>query len=236
MKNFLVGTKQDGKLCTNTEVRKMKIIALGSPGVGKGTYATEIVRKYNMLHISTGQIFRDNIKGGTELGLKAKEYIDAGKLVPDEVTIDMVKDRLAKEDCQEGGFLLDGFPRTIPQAESLSEFCKMDLVINFKADSDVIIQRLSGRRICRKCGTTFHAVNIKPKQEGVCDSCGGELYQRDDDKPEAIKQRLIVYEEQTAPLIGYYTEKGMLKEITINEDFGEHKEDIMNRVFNLIDN
>jgi len=214
----------------------MKIIALGSPGVGKGTYAKEIVQKYNMLHISTGQIFRDNIKNGTELGLKAKSFIDVGKLVPDDITTNMLKDRLEKDDCQEGGFLLDGFPRTIPQAEALSEFCEVDLVINFKADHEVIIHRLSGRRVCRKCGATFHAVNIKPKEEGICDFCGGELYQRDDDKPEAIKQRLIVYEEQTAPLIGYYTEKGILKEITINEDSGEHKKEIMNRIFDLIDN
>ena len=214
----------------------MKIIALGSPGVGKGTYATEIVQKYGLLHISTGQIFRENIKGGTELGLKAKEYIDAGKLVPDQVTIDMVKDRLGKDDCKDGGFLLDGFPRTIPQAEALSEFCEMDLVINFKADPEVIIQRLSGRRVCKKCGWTCHVQNIPPKQEGICDACGGELYQRDDDKPEAIKQRLIVYEEQTAPLIGYYKEKGILKEITINEDFGAHKTEIMDRIFNLIEN
>mgnify|MGYP002640079980 CR=1 FL=1 len=214
----------------------MKIIALGSPGVGKGTYATEIVQKYGMLHISTGQIFRENIKGGTELGLKAKGYIDAGKLVPDEVTIDLVKDRLGKDDCKNGGFLLDGFPRTIPQAEALSGFCEMDMVINFKADPEVIIQRLSGRRVCKKCGATFHAVNIKPKQEGICDACGGELYQRDDDKPEAIKQRLIVYEEQTAPLIGYYKEKGILKEITINEDFGNYKAEIMGRIFDLIEN
>ena len=214
----------------------MKIIALGSPGVGKGTYATEIVQKYGLLHISTGQIFRENIKGGTELGLKAKEYIDAGKLVPDQVTIDMVKDRLSKDDCKEGGFILDGFPRTIPQAEALSEFCEMDMVINFKADPEVIIQRLGGRRVCKNCGAIFHAVNIKPKQEGICDACSGELYQRDDDKPEAIKQRLIVYEEQTAPLIGYYTEKGILKEITINEDFGTGKEVIMNRIYELIDN
>jgi len=214
----------------------MKIIALGSPGVGKGTYAAEIVQKYGLLHISTGQIFRENIQGGTELGLQAKEYIDAGKLVPDQVTIDMVKDRLAKDDCKDGGFILDGFPRTIPQAEALSEFCEMDMVINFKADSEVIIQRLSGRRVCKKCGAIFHAVNIKPKREGICDSCEGELYQRDDDKPEAIKQRLIVYEEQTSPLIGYYKEKGILREITINEDFGTGKEEIMNRIFNLIDN
>ena len=214
----------------------MKIIALGSPGVGKGTYATEIVKKYNMIAISTGQIFRENIKGGTELGIKAKEFIDAGKLVPDQVTIDMVKVRLGEDDCKDGGFLLDGFPRTIPQAEALSEFCEMDIVINFKADPEVIIQRLSGRRVCRKCGATFHVTNIPPKKEGVCDECDGELYQRDDDKPEAIKQRLVVYEEQTAPLIGYYTEKGILKEITINEDFGSGKEEIMNRIYGLIDN
>ncbi|PIZ51908.1 adenylate kinase [Candidatus Woesearchaeota archaeon CG_4_10_14_0_2_um_filter_33_13] len=212
----------------------MKIIALGSPGVGKGTYATEIVKRYNILHISTGQIFRDNIKAATDLGKKAKSYIDAGKLVPDEVTIEMVKDRLKQEDCK-NGFLLDGFPRTIPQANALATFSDIDMVINFKADHEIIIQRLSGRRICRKCGTTFHIVNIKTKIEGVCDVCGGETYQRDDDKPESIKERLKVYEQQTSPLIGYYQEKGLLREITINEDFGASKESIMARIFNLID-
>ncbi len=213
----------------------MKIIALGSPGVGKGTYAKGISEKYNILHISTGQIFRENIQQETMIGLKAKEYIDAGKLVPDEVTVEMVKERISRQDCQHG-FLFDGFPRTVNQAEELSKFSEIDLVINFKADQEVVMQRLTGRRTCNKCGATFHVVNIPPKVEGVCDKCGGEIVQRSDETPEVIRERLKVYEEQTAPLIGYYKEKGLLKEITINEDFGNHKTEIMGRIFDLIEN
>ena len=216
-------------------LNKMKLIALGSPGVGKGTYAKEITKKYNILHLSTGDMFRENMKNNTELGIKAKEFIDQGKLVPDEVTIGLVKERLAREDTKDG-YYLDGFPRTIPQAEALSEFADIDRVINFKADHEVIIQRLSGRRICKKCGAIFHTINIIPKQEGICDSCGGELYHRDDDKPESIKKRLQVYEEETKPLINFYKEKGILKEVQVNEDFGKNKELMLNRIFTAIDN
>ena len=167
----------------------MKIIALGSPGVGKGTYAAEITKKYNVLSISTGDLFRENIKNETELGKKAKEIIDSGKLVPDEVTIGMMKERLGREDTP-NGFILDGFPRTIPQAEALSEFSEIDLVLNFKADKEVIMQRLTGRRTCSNCAAIFHVVNIPPKQEGVCDKCGGKLVQRSDELPEVIEERL----------------------------------------------
>jgi adenylate kinase len=195
----------------------MNIIFLGAPGVGKGTYTGKVKEKYGLPHISTGDIFRENIKNGTSLGKEAKTYIDAGKLVPDEVTINMVKDRLKNDDAKKG-YILDGFPRTIPQAESLSKFSKVDVVVNFVADESVIIQRLSGRRICRKCQAIFHVKNIPTKVEGVCDKCGGETYQRDDDKPDAIKQRLKVYENQTAPLIEYYKEKKLLHIIDANSE------------------
>ena len=195
----------------------MNIIFLGAPGVGKGTYTSRIKEKYGLQHISTGDIFRENMKNNTLLGQEAKSYIDKGKLVPDEVTINMVKDRLSKEDIKDG-YILDGFPRTIPQADALAEFSKVDLVINFEADESVIIQRLSGRRICRKCSAIFHTKNIPTKVENICDKCNGEVYQRDDDKPEAIKQRLITYQEQTAPLIDYYKEKGMLAVIEANSE------------------
>ncbi len=186
--------------------------------------------KLNVPHISTGDLFRENIKKETDLGLKAKKYMDLGELVPDEITTSMLKERLAGEK----GFLLDGYPRTIAQAESLAAMTEIDLVLNFAADDEVIIQRLSGRRICKKCGTIFHVVNLPPKKEGVCDSCGGELYQRDDDKPEAIKERLEIYREKTAPLVKYYQEKGLLRTVKVNEDFGTHREILLERIFKAI--
>ncbi|MBT3814842.1 adenylate kinase [Candidatus Woesearchaeota archaeon] len=213
----------------------MKIIALGSPGVGKGTYAKLIVEKYGIITISSGDLFRENIKNETELGKKAKELIDAGHLVPDEITIEMMKERLSREDTQKG-FVLDGFPRTIPQAEALAEFVEVDMAINFKADKEIIMQRLTGRRTCKKCAATFHMVNLPPQVEGVCDKCEGELIQRSDELPEVIEERLKVYEEQTAPLIDYYKEKGLLRELTINEDMGKYKDQIMEKVFTAIDN
>ena len=213
----------------------MKIIALGSPGVGKGTYAKLIVEKYGIITISSGDLFRENIKNETELGKKAKELIDAGHLVPDEITIEMMKERLSREDTQKG-FVLDGFPRTIPQAEALAEFVEVDMAINFKADKEIIMQRLTGRRTCKKCAATFHMVNLPPQVEGVCDKCEGELIQRSDELPEVIEERLKVYEEQTAPLIDYYKEKGLLRELTINEEMGKYKDQIMEKVFTAIDN
>lgn len=212
----------------------MKIVVLGSPGVGKGTYTQDLVKMFNLVHISSGDLFRENMKNETELGKKVKAYMDAGQLVPDEITISMVKERLSREDIQRKGFILDGFPRTVPQAEALAEVTDLDLVVNFKADDQVIITRLSGRIICRQCGRIFHKVNIPPKEEGVCDICQGELYQRDDDQPEAVEKRLNAYKEQAGPLINYYQNKGLLKEITINEDYGGHKEMIQERILNLI--
>lgn len=195
----------------------MNIIFLGAPGVGKGTYTSRVKEKYGIPHISTGDIFRENIKNNTSLGKEAKSYMDAGKLVPDEVTINMVKERFKQPDAKKG-YILDGFPRTIPQAEALSSFSKVDVVINFVAKDSTIIQRLSGRRICRKCQAIFHVKNIPPKVEGICDKCGGEIYQREDDKPEAIKHRLKVYSDQTSPLIDYYKKKNLLHVIDANSN------------------
>lgn len=195
----------------------MKIIMLGAPGAGKGTHAKGIVAKYKIPTISTGDIFRQNIKDGTELGKKAKGYMDAGELVPDELVCDLVVDRLGKEDCKDG-YILDGFPRTIPQAEALTEALKnqgtaIDYALDIEMEDQAIIDRMAGRRVCAKCGATFHVVNIPPKKEGICDNCGGSLELRDDDAPETVKKRLNVYHEQTAPLIAYYKEQGILHEI-----------------------
>jgi adenylate kinase len=195
----------------------MKIIMLGAPGAGKGTQAKMIADKYNIPHISTGDIFRANIKNGTELGKKAKTYMDKGLLVPDELVVDLVVDRIQQDDCK-NGFILDGFPRTIPQAESLDAALakineKMDYALNIEIPDENIIKRMSGRRACVSCGATYHVVNIPPRTEGICDRCGGELILRDDDKPETVKKRLDVYHEQTEPLIKYYTDKGIIKEL-----------------------
>lgn len=195
----------------------MKIIMLGAPGAGKGTQAKKIADKYQIPHISTGDIFRANIKNGTELGKKAKTYMDQGLLVPDELVVDLVVDRLAQEDCAKG-CVLDGFPRTIPQAESLdAALAAKGEAIDYAIDVDVpdenIINRMSGRRACVACGATYHIVHIPTKVEGVCDRCGEKLILRDDDKPETVKKRLDVYHAQTQPLIDYYTEKNILKSV-----------------------
>lgn len=195
----------------------MKIIMLGAPGAGKGTQAKKIADKYQIPHISTGDIFRANIKNGTELGKKAKTYMDQGLLVPDELVVDLVVDRLAQEDCK-SGCVLDGFPRTIPQAESLdAALAAKGEAIDYAIDVDVpdenIINRMSGRRACVACGATYHIVHIPTKVEGVCDRCGERLILRDDDKPETVKKRLNVYHEQTQPLIDYYTKKNVLKSV-----------------------
>jgi len=211
----------------------MKLVVLGSPGVGKGTYTQDLTKILNVPHISTGALFREHIGKQTELGKKAKEHIDAGQLVPDELTNDLVKERISREDCQ-NGFIFDGYPRNIPQAESFAKITDLDLVINFKADKEVIIERLSGRRTCSSCGWIFHLKNLPPKVEGICDKCGGKLIQRSDEMPEVIEKRLIVYEKETAPLIDYYKEKNLLKEITINEDYGSHKELIQERIMKVI--
>ena len=195
----------------------MKIIMLGAPGAGKGTQAKMIAEKYSIPHISTGDIFRANIKNGTELGKEAKEYMDKGLLVPDELTVRLLLDRVAQDDCK-NGYVLDGFPRTIPQAEVLDkELTKLGDSVDFAVDVDVpdenIIRRMSGRRACLNCGATYHIVNIPPKKEGICDVCGSELVLRDDDQPETVKNRLKVYHEQTQPLIEYYTGKGVLRTV-----------------------
>ena len=195
----------------------MKIIMLGAPGAGKGTQAKMIADKYGVPHISTGDIFRANIKNGTELGMEAKKYMDQGQLVPDELTVKILLDRVAKDDCK-NGYVLDGFPRTIPQAEVLdSELTKLgdhiDYAINVDVPDENIVKRMSGRRACLTCGATYHIEHVPPKKEGICDVCGSELVLRDDDKPETVKNRLNVYHEQTQPLIDFYTEKGVLKTV-----------------------
>ena len=195
----------------------MKIIMLGAPGAGKGTQAKMIADKYQIPHISTGDIFRSNIKEGTELGKEAKTYMDKGLLVPDELTVKILLDRVAKDDCK-NGYVLDGFPRTIPQAEVLDEaLAKLNDKIDYAIDVDVpdenIIRRMSGRRACLACGATYHIEHIPPKTEGICDRCGKELVQRDDDKEETVRNRLNVYHEQTQPLIDFYTKKGILKTV-----------------------
>ena len=195
----------------------MKIIMLGAPGAGKGTQAKKIAAKYGIPHISTGDIFRANIKNGTELGQKAKTYMDQGLLVPDELVVDLVVDRVNQEDCT-SGYVLDGFPRTIPQAEALDKALagldqKVDYAINVEVPDENIIRRMSGRRACVDCGATYHMEYAPTKEEGICDNCGGTLILRDDDKPETVQKRLGVYHEQTQPLIYYYTTAGILKEV-----------------------
>lgn len=206
----------------------MKIIMLGAPGAGKGTQAKKIADKYGIPHISTGDIFRANIKNNTELGKKAKTYMDQGLLVPDELVVDLVVDRVAQDDCCKG-YVLDGFPRTIPQAEALDKALqavgtKMDYAINVEVPDENIIRRMSGRRACVGCGATYHMVYAPTKVEGICDVCGKELILRDDDKPETVEKRLTVYHEQTQPLIEYYTKAGILVEvdgtIDIDDVFG----------------
>ncbi len=190
----------------------MNFIFLGPPGAGKGSLAVKVKEVYKIPHISTGDIFRANIKAQTPLGLKVKAIIDSGSLVSDELTFELVKDRLAQDDCK-NGFILDGFPRTIPQAQML-ETLGLDLAcVNFTIDTDVVIQRLSTRRVCKSCGENYNVVTKPPKVEGVCDKCGGELYQRDDDKQEAILHRMEVYKEQTEPLIDFYREKGKITDL-----------------------
>ena len=195
----------------------MKIIMLGAPGAGKGTQAKQIADRYGIPHISTGDIFRANLKAGTELGMQAKAYMDKGALVPDDLTCALVVDRIAQPDAA-NGFVLDGFPRTIPQADALTQALEargesMDYAIDIEVPDENIVSRMGGRRACTACGATYHIVNIPPKQEGVCDRCGGSLILRDDDKPETVATRLSVYHEQTQPLIAYYEARGILKTV-----------------------
>ena len=209
----------------------MKIVMLGAPGAGKGTQAIKIADKYDIPHISTGDIFRANIKGGTELGQKAKSYIDKGELVPDEVTIGMLLDRIAQDDCK-NGYVLHGFPRTIPQAESLTDALKtqgdkIDFALNIDVPDEAIIERMSGRRACPKCGATYHIVYAAPKTENICDKCGTELIIRSDDKPETVKDRLNVYHQQTEPLIASYKAAGVLREVDGTQELPKVFEDVV---------
>lgn len=195
----------------------MKIIMLGAPGAGKGTQAKMIAQKYGVPHVSTGDMFRANIKNGTELGMEARKYMDQGLLVPDELTVRILLDRVAQEDCK-NGYVLDGFPRTIPQAQVLDNALtesgnQIDYAINVEVPDENIIRRMSGRRACLTCGATYHMEHVPPKKEGICDACGSELVLRDDDKAETVKNRLDVYHKQTQPLIDFYMEKGVLESV-----------------------
>lgn len=213
----------------------MKIIMLGAPGAGKGTQAKQIADKYQIPHISTGDIFRANIKNGTELGKKAKEYMDQGALVPDELTCDLVMDRIKQDDCK-NGFVLDGFPRTIPQAEALDNALKgigekMDYAIDVDVPDENIVQRMSGRRACLSCGATYHLEHVPPQKEGVCDKCGNELVLRDDDKADTVLNRLKVYHDQTQPLIQFYETKGVLKTV----DGTQAMEDVFQSIMAILE-
>ena len=195
----------------------MKIIMLGAPGAGKGSQASRIANEYHLPHISTGDIFRANLKEETELGKQAKSFMDKGELVPDDITIAMLLDRIHKEDCK-NGYILDGFPRTIPQAEALKEALakqgeKIDLALDVEAPDDLIIQRMAGRRTCPNCSAIYHTETLKPKKEGICDLCGAELVQRKDDNEETVKNRLKIYHEMTEPLISYYKKENILEEV-----------------------
>jgi adenylate kinase len=207
----------------------MNLIFLGAPGAGKGTLATLLSKDFAIPQISTGDLFRAAVKEGSSLGKKVKGIMDKGELVPDSLTVELVRERLAKPDAQEG-YILDGFPRTIAQADALAEIQKIDTVINFSISDDMVIRRLSGRRVCRSCGAIYHIENMPPKVEGTCDRCGGELYIRDDDKIESIKNRLKVYKEQTEPLIAYYSDKGLLREI----DSSKTPEDSLSQIKSLL--
>lgn len=209
----------------------MRAILMGPPGAGKGTQAADLIERYQIPHISTGDMFRAAIKAGTALGLKAKEYMDAGSLVPDEVTIGIVAERLAEPDCSKG-FLLDGFPRTVAQADALDKILTdlqmtLDGVLNIEVDEEKLLERLTGRRICRKCGATYHMVFNPPAVDSICDKCGGELYQRSDDTLETAKNRLQVYNDQTQPLIDYYRVKGLLREINGDQEIAQVLQDIV---------
>jgi len=193
----------------------MRLAFLGPPGAGKGTQAELFARRYGFAHISTGEILRDGVRGGTPLGSKARGYMDGGELVPDEIVVGIVAEKLEGID---GGFVLDGFPRTVEQAEALNGILRgrngsLDAVIYFDVDEDTVVRRLSGRRVCGKCGWNYHVENMPPKREGVCDRCGGEVHQRDDDRPEVVRERLRVYQRETAPLIDYYKRKGLLERV-----------------------
>lgn len=208
----------------------LRTILLGPPGAGKGTIAAKMVAKYGIPQISTGDIFRANIKNETELGKKAKAYIDRGELVPDELVVEIATSRLLEDDCKEG-FILDGFPRTVFQAEKLDEFLekhgmKLDNVLSFDVEKEELVSRISGRRVCKKCGASYHLVNIPPKKDGICDACGGELFRRADDNPDTVENRIEVYNAQTKPLIDFYEDEGIIVHI----DGGNSADQVMSDV------
>jgi len=203
---------------------------MGPPGVGKGTYASAVSEKYGIPHISTGDIFRDEIKNSTELGKKIKAYVERGELVPDEIVIEVVKNVLQSEKCRKG-FILDGYPRTLRQAEALDDIVRIDLVLNFVAPDEVIIERISGRRICLKCGAIYHVTFMPPKRNGICDKCGGPVIQRKDDRPEVVKHRLKIYREKFAPILDYYRKKGLLLDVYA----GDPANIVIPRIFKLLD-
>lgn len=192
----------------------MKLILLGAPGAGKGTQAEILCKKFNIPTISTGNILREAMKNGTPVGLQAKEYVENGKLVPDDVIVGIVKERLAEDDCK-NGFILDGMPRTIPQAQALEDAgIEIDCALSIEISDETIVERMGGRRVCKTCGATYHIVNIPPKKEGVCDKCGGELQIRKDDAPETVRDRLAVFHKETEPLLDFYGKRGKLKSVT----------------------
>ncbi|MEM2576542.1 MAG: adenylate kinase [Candidatus Bathyarchaeia archaeon] len=210
----------------------MIIVLLGAPGSGKGTYASIINRKLGIPHISTGDLVRDEIKAGTKLGKEAAEYVNRGELIPDEKILEILKNRVSKSDCVKG-FILDGYPRTIKQAEDLSKIANSDIVVNLNVPDEVIIERLAYRLICRNCGAIYNEKTLKPKKPGVCDKCGGPLYKREDDKPEVIKERLKVYREKTQPLINFYKKTGLLVEVK-TEKIDASPEEVANEILKVI--
>ncbi len=210
----------------------MKLILLGPPGAGKGTQATKVMEKYDIPQISTGDLLRDAVKKGTEQGIKAKEYMDSGALVPDSLVIEILKQRLAQDDCKKG-YILDGFPRNIEQAKMLEdEDIKIDLVVNFEVSTDSVVSRISSRWTCKNCDAVYNTETMPPKQEGICDKCGKELYQRDDQKPEAVKKRMEVYDDKTKPLIQFYSERNMVKNVNAEP----MPEEVFSKVTEILDN
>ena len=208
----------------------MRLVFIGPPGVGKGTYAAAVSQRFGIPHISTGDMIREEIRKGSELGRRLKEYVERGLLVPDKIVTEMVRERLSREDCKRG-FILDGYPRTLKQAEELDRIVTIDLVLNFVALDEVIIDRISGRRVCRVCGAIYHVRYMPPKVPGVCDRCGDPLYQREDDKPEVVARRLEVYRQQFAPIIEYYRRRGILVDVDANEQ----AEVVVPRVLKLLE-